>query len=44
MDQMEATVEKLLHTVVKINRHEISKKLLNKKTVIITKQEHTKDT
>ena len=42
-DQMRTTWEKLVHNVGTIHRHEISNKLLNKKTVIIPKTEHTED-
>ena len=42
-DQMRTTWEKIVHHVGTIYGHDISNELLNKKTVIITKPEHTED-
>ena len=43
-DQIRTTWEKLVNHVKNINEHYISNKLLNKKTLIIPKPEHTQDT
>ena len=40
-DQMRTTWKRLVHHVGTIHGHDISNKLLNKKTVIITKLDHT---
>ena len=42
-DQMITTWEKLVHHVGTIHEHEIINGLLNKKTVIIPKPEHTQE-
>ena len=42
-DQMRTTWEKIVHHVGTIYGHDISNELQNKRTVIITKPEHTQD-
>ena len=41
VDQMRTTRDKLVHYVGTIHGHDIRNELLNKKTIIITKPEHT---